>query len=185
MSIIRVTVRSSGPAGGNSTEQLKIRLKQAVANMEVNEQMEVNENRRRRPPMQSGQIARRPGPSSPPPSRAGSQISSVSSKDSQVSPMTRYPSSDTSVRKRQPQSYQPPAPIPTASRVVARLQNADKLPVVVRRSAGPVVRRPAAGSLDDGEYCIKRYRRESRTGGEWEVIKKSHYSYWPPRRYTS
>lgn len=187
MSTIRVTVRSSGPGGGNSTEQLKIRLREAVANMEVNEQMEVLENRRRKP-MHAGQVMRRRHPSPPPPSKsssAGSQISSVSSKDSQVSPMTRYPWTNTSIRTRGTQPYPVPAPVPTTSRLITAPKNVVKLPMVNRRSVGPVIRRPATGSLDEGEYCIKRYRRESRTGNEWEVTKKSHYSYWAPRRYTS
>lgn len=178
MSIIRVTVRSSGPA--NSTEQLKIRLREAVANMEVNEQMEVSENRRRK--RDSVQVVRRTHSPSRQSSSAGSQISSVSSKDSQ---MTRYPSTSTNLRSVPPQPYPPPTLVPAASQVITMPKKVDKVPVVMRRNVGPVVRTPAAGSLDEGEYCIKRYRRETRTGDDWEVTKKSHYSYWPPRRFTS
>lgn len=201
MSILRVTIRSSGPTD-YSTEQLRLRLREAVANMEVNEQMEVLENNRRRQrrAADSVQLTRRSHPVPPPllPVRRRSSSSSSadsnnkisispvcsSSHHSQISPKTQYPSAVTSVRKKKTlpllSQHSPlataPARVPTCSGAMVTVPKKKdvQLPVLTSYRNG-----------DDGEYCIRRSRRETRTGSDWEVTRKNHYSYWPPKKTTT
>lgn len=199
MSILRVTIRSSGPTD-YSTEQLRLRLREAVANMEVNEQMEVLENsrRRQRRAADSVQLTRRSHPVPPPllPVRRRSSSSSSadsnnninlspvssSSHHSQISPKTQFPSAVTSVRKKKTlpllSQHSPPAParVPTCSGAMVTVPKKKdvQLPVLTSYRNG-----------DDGEYCIRRSRRETRTGNDWEVTRKNHYSYWPPKTKTT
>lgn len=216
MSILRVTIRSSGPTD-YSTEQLRLRLREAVANMEVNEQMEVLENnnrRRQRRPADSVQLTRRSHPVPPPPLPVHGRSSSSSSADSnndinispvsssshhsQMSPKTQYPSAVTSVRKKKTlpllSQHMPPAParVPTCSGAMVTVPKKKdvQLPVLTSYRNGEAAarrrrRRPGTDSVDDddddGEYCIRRSRRETRTGNDWEVTRKNHYSYWPPK----
>lgn len=223
MSILRVTIRSSGPTD-YSTEQLRLRLREAVANMEVNEQMEVLENNRRRQrrATDSVQLTRRSHPVPPPPLPVRRRSSSSSSADSnnnnninispvsssshhsQISPKTQYPSAVTSVRKKKTppllsqQSPSAPAParVPTCSGAMVTVPKKKdvQLPVLTSyRNGEPAARRrrrrPGTDSVDDddddGEYCIRRSRRETRTGNDWEVTRKNHYSYWPPKTKTT
>lgn len=220
MSILRVTIRSSGPTD-YSTEQLRLRLREAVANMEVNEQMEVLENnnrRRQRRAADSVQLTRRSHPVPPPllPVRRSSSSSSADSNDninispvsssshhSQISPKTQYPSAVTSVRKKKTlpllSQHSPPAParVPTCSGAMVTVPKKKdvQLPVLTSyRNGEPAARRrrrrPGTTDSvddddDDGEYCIRRSRRETRTGNDWEVTRKNHYSYWPPKKTTT
>jgi len=218
MSILRVTIRSSGPTD-YSTEQLRLRLREAVANMEVNEQMEVLENNRRRQrrAADSVQLTRRSHPVPPPllPVRRRSSSSSSSadsnnninlspvsssSHHSQISPKTQYPSAVTSMRKQKTlpllSQHSPPAParVPTCSGAMVTVPKKKdvQLPVLTSyRNGEPASRRrrPGTDSVDDddddGEYCIRRSRRETRTGNDWEVTRKNHYSYWPPKKTTT
>lgn len=222
MSILRVTIRSSGPTD-YSTEQLRLRLREAVANMEVNEQMEVLENnnrRRQRRAADSVQLTRRSHPVPPPllPVRRRSSSSSSadsnnnvnispvssSSHHSQISPKTQYPSAVTSVRKKKTlpldSQHSPlataPARVPTCSGAMVTVPKKKdvQLPVLTSyRNGEPAARRrrrrPGTDSVDDddddGEYCIRRSRRETRTGNDWEVTRKNHYSYWPPKTKTT
>lgn len=220
MSILRVTIRSSGPTD-YSTEQLRLRLREAVANMEVNEQMEVLENNRRRQrrAADSVQLTRRSHPVPPPllPVRRRSSSSSSadsnnninispvssSSHHSQISPKTQYPSAVTNVRKKKTlpllSQQAPPAParVPTCSGAMVTVPKKKdvQLPVLTSyRNGEPAARRrrrrPGTTDSvddddDDGEYCIRRSRRETRTGNDWEVTRKNHYSYWPPKTKTS
>lgn len=202
MSILRVTIRSSGPTD-YSTEQLRLRLREAVANMEVNEQMEVLENNRRRQrrAADSVQLTRRSHPIPPPPLPVRRRSSSSSSADSnnninispvsasshhsQISPKTQYPSAVTSLRKKKKKlplhsQHSPlapaPARVPTCSGAMVTVPKKKdvQLPVLTSYRNG-----------DDGEYCIRRSRRETRTGNDWEVTRKNHYSYWPPKTKTT
>ncbi|KAL9531854.1 hypothetical protein SMMN14_04184 [Sphaerulina musiva] len=220
MSILRVTIRSSGPTD-YSTEQLRLRLREAVANMEVNEQMEVLENngRRQRRAADSVQLTRRSHPVPPPllPVRRRSSSSSSadsnnnninlspvssSSHHSQISPKTQYPSAVTSVRKKKTlpllsqHSAPAPARVPTCSGAMVTVPKKKdvQLPVLTSYRNGEAAarrrrRRPGTDSVDDdgddGEYCIRRSRRETRTGNDWEVTRKNHYSYWPPKTKTT
>lgn len=220
MSILRVTIRSSGPTD-YSTEQLRLRLREAVANMEVNEQMEVleNNNRRRgqRRPADSVQLTRRSHPVPPPPLPVRGRSSSSSSADSnnninispvsssshhsQISSKTQHPSAVTSVREKKTlpllSQHSPPAParVPTCSGAMVTVPKKKdvQLPVLTSyRNGEPAARRrrrPGTDSVDDdgdeGEYCIRRSRRETRTGNDWEVTRKNHYSYWPPKNKTT
>lgn len=222
MSILRVTIRSSGPTD-YSTEQLRLRLREAVANMEVNEQMEVLENNRRRQrrAADSVQLTRRSHPIPPPPlpvrrrSSSGSSadsnnninispVSSSSSHHSQISPKTQYPSAVSSLRKKKKKlpllsQHSPlataPARVPTCSGAMVTVPKKKdvQLPVLTSyRNGEPAARRrrrPGTDSVDDddddGEYCIRRSRRETRTGNDWEVTRKNHYSYWPPKSKTT
>lgn len=223
MSILRVTIRSSGPTD-YSTEQLRLRLREAVANMEVNEQMEVLENnnrRRQRRAADSVQLTRRSHPIPPPPLPVRRRSSSSSSADSnnninispvsssshhsQISPKTQYPSAVTSLRKKKKKlplhSQQSPlatapARVPTCSGAMVTVPKKKdvQLPVLTSyRNGEPAARRrrrrPGTDSVDDddddGEYCIRRSRRETRTGNDWEVTRKNHYSYWPPKSKTT
>lgn len=221
MSILRVTIRSSGPTD-YSTEQLRLRLREAVANMEVNEQMEVLENNRRRQrrAADSVQLTRRSHPIPPPPLPVRRRSSSSSSADSnnninispvsssshhsQISPKTQYPSAVTSVRKKKKlpllSQHSPlataPARVPTCSGAMVTVPKKKdvQLPVLTSyRNGEPAARRrrrrPGTDSVDDddddGEYCIRRSRRETRTGNDWEVTRKNHYSYWPPKSKTT
>lgn len=223
MSILRVTIRSSGPTD-YSTEQLRLRLREAVANMEVNEQMEVLENsrRRQRRAADSVQLTRRSHPIPPPPLPVRRRSSSSSSADSnnninispvsssshhsQISPKTQYPSAVSSLRKKKKKlplhSQQsplapPPARVPTCSGAMVTVPKKKdvQLPVLTSyRNGEPAARRrrrrrPGTDSVDDdaddGEYCIRRSRRETRTGNDWEVTRKNHYSYWPPKKTTT
>lgn len=221
MSILRVTIRSSGPTD-YSTEQLRLRLREAVANMEVNEQMEVLENNRRRQrrAADSVQLTRRSHPVPPPPlpvRRSSSSSSadsnnnnninispvSSSSHHSQISSKTQYPSAVTSVRKNKKtlpllSQHSPPAParVTTCSGAMVTVPKKKdvQLPVLTsyrngEPAAGRRRRRPGTDSVDDdaddGEYCIRRSRRETRTGNDWEVTRKNHYSYWPPKTKTT
>lgn len=220
MSILRVTIRSSGPTD-YSTEQLRLRLREAVANMEVNEQMEVLENnnrRRQRRAADSFQLTRRSHPVPPPllPVRRRSSSSSSadsnniinispvssSSHHSQISPKTQYPLAVTSVRQKKTlpllSQHSPPAParVPTCSGAMVTVPKKKdvQLPVLTSyRNGEPASRRrrrrPGTDSVDDddddGEYCIRRSRRETRTGNDWEVTRKNHYSYWPPKTKTT
>lgn len=221
MSILRVTIRSSGPTD-YSTEQLRLRLREAVANMEVNEQMEVLENNRRRQrrAADSVQLTRRSHPVPPPllPVRRSSSSSSSadsnnninispvssSSHHSQISSKTQYPSAVTSVRKNKKtlpllSQHSPlataPARVPTCSGAMVTVPKKKdvQLPVLTSyRNGEPAARRrrrPGTDSVDDdgdeGEYCIRKSRRETRTGNDWEVTRKNHYSYWPPKKTTT
>lgn len=222
MSILRVTIRSSGPTD-YSTEQLRLRLREAVANMEVNEQMEVLENNRRRQrrAADSVQLTRRSHPIPPPPLPVRRRSSSSSSADSnnninispvsssshhsQISPKTQYPSAVTSLRKKKKKlplhsQHSPlataPARVPTCSGAMVTVPKKKdvQLPVLTSyRNGEPAARRrrrrPGTDSVDDddddGEYCIRRSRRETRTGNDWEVTRKNHYSYWPPKSKTT
>lgn len=220
MSILRVTIRSSGPTD-YSTEQLRLRLREAVANMEVNEQMEVLENNRRRQrrAADSVQLTRRSHPVPPPllPVRRRSSSSSSadsnnnidispvsSSHHSQISPKTQYPSAVTSVRKKKTlpllSQHSPlataPARVPTCSGAMVTVPKKKdvQLPVLTSyRNGEPAARRrrrrlgtdSVDDDDDDGEYCIRRSRRETRTGNDWEVTRKNHYSYWPPKSKTT
>lgn len=219
MSILRVTIRSSGPTD-YSTEQLRLRLREAVANMEVNEQMEVLENNRRRQrrTADSVQLTRRSHPVPPPPLPVRRRSSSSSSADSnnninispvsssshhsQISPKTQYPSAVTSVQKKKTlpllSQHSPPTParVPTCSSAMVTVPKKKdvQLPVLTSyRNGEPAARRRrrrlGTDSVDDddgdGEYCIRRSRRETRTGNDWEVTRKNHYSYWPPKSKTS
>lgn len=221
MSILRVTIRSSGPTD-YSSEKLRLRLREAVANMEVNEQMEVLENNRRRQrrAADSVQLTRRSHPIPPPllpvlrrssssssaDSNNNINISPVSSSSnhSQISAKTQYPSAVTSVRKKKKlpllsqQSPSAPAParVPTCSGAMVTVPKKKdvQLPVLTSyRNGEPAARRrrrrPGTDSVDDddddGEYCIRRSRRETRTGNDWEVTRKNHYAYWPPKKTTA
>lgn len=223
MSILRVTIRSSGPTD-YSTEQLRLRLREAVANMEVNEQMEVLENNRRRQrrAADSVQLTRRSHPIPPPPPPVRRRSSSSSSADSnnninispvsssshhsQISPKTQYPSAVSSLRKKKKKlpllsQHSPlapaPARVPTCSGAMVTVDKKKdvQLPVLTSyRNGEPATRRrrrrrPGTDSVDDddddGEYCIRRSRRETRTGNDWEVTRKNHYSYWPPKTKTT
>lgn len=129
-----------------------------------------------------------------------SPVSSSSSHHSQVSPKTQYPSAVTSVRKKKTlpllSQHSPPASarVPTCSSAMVTIPKKKdvQLPVLTSyRNGEPAARRrrPGTDSVDDddddGEYCIRRSRRETRTGNDWEVTRKNHYSYWPPKTKTT
>ncbi|KAF2214143.1 hypothetical protein CERZMDRAFT_96167 [Cercospora zeae-maydis SCOH1-5] len=104
-----VTVRSAGPA--NSTEQLKIRLREATANMAVNEDMEATDKQRKsRDPTQLSRRAAREGTAGSGSSASRLLVSSSSHGTPRVSPQSRStPSANVLVRKpTRPVSPRPP-----------------------------------------------------------------------------
>lgn len=150
-------------------------------------------------------VRRRSSSSSSADSNNNINISPVSSSShhSQMSPKTQYPSAVTSVRKMKKtlpllSQHSPPAParVPTCSGAMVTVPKKKdvQLPVLTSYRNGEAAARRRRRRLgtdsvddddDDGEYCIRRSRRETRTGNDWEVTRKNHYSYWPPKTKTS
>lgn len=183
MSILRVTVRSVGPA--NSTEQLKIRLREATANMVVNENMEATDKQRKSRVL--AQMIPKAAPERPladGSSTLGHSISSLSYGTSRVSPRSRSTHSPkVLVRKPTlPLAPRPPDRAPLQVRVHNKSHAADSRCAVTPRNAENMMRIPVAKPQDTGEYSIQRSRRETRKADKWEVIRKSRYAYWPPTR---
>lgn len=145
-------------------ERLQLRLDEAVMNKQANERMEESDKapwrtRTRLRIMDS--VA----------SSAASGISSRSQSSSNVSPRTQ-------------QSHRTRATALNAQRTTEASPGRSSL--VKQESANSnqsaAHRVTMAGSeQDQGEYYIRRYRRESRTAtGGFQVIQVKDYRYWPP-----
>lgn len=207
MSILRLSLRSRD-APTNSTEKLKLRLHQAVANMQVNEKMEVCDKKHKN---EQALVKRRERRSSTPPpgcdevalarkkkwkrdeEREGGRRHSRQSDDSgsaqcssisNVSPKTRWVAKRSGHGRRKVEET---AIVPAG--LVSREDGRGVVPyepsrhaiVVSRRDLEPGRPISTVVANDQGEYLVKRQRKFSRKGNEWQLVRKNYYAYWSPR----
>lgn len=170
----RLSVRIKNPT--SSVERLQLRLNEADINKRVNEHMEESDKMpwttRTRLRITNGSSA-----SSTSSSRSGSQTSS-STSSSNISPRTTQPR-----RKRSEDD----TPEPRTGNAVATRRGSVGQNRVASKHETPRNRAPnAKPEHSEGQYYIRRYRRESRSAtGEVQVMQTRDYVYWPPERRRS